>query len=140
MDLSKVYDCLTHDLSVAKREAYGLDKPNFNLVNGYLRFRRQRKQTGSLSSHWVNVTRSFSQRSILGPLLFNIFINDIFLPIEGSDICKFADNNTLLFGGDNLSIVLKSLIFLRYTFKKYILNSLTVNPEKFQFIILQKCL
>ena len=47
MDLSKAYDCLPHDLSIAKLEAYGLDKPSVNLVNGYLCFWKQRKNIGS---------------------------------------------------------------------------------------------
>ena len=42
IDFSKVYDCLPHDLLIAKLDAYGLDKPSLNLVNGYLRFRTQR--------------------------------------------------------------------------------------------------
>ena len=47
MDLSKAYDCLPHDFSIAKLEAYGLDLPSLNLVNGYLRFWKQRKKIGS---------------------------------------------------------------------------------------------
>ena len=109
MDLSKAYDCLPLDLLVAKLEAYGLDKPSLNLVNGYLRFRRQRKKIDSSYSDWANATRGFLQGSILGPLLFNIFINDIFIIIEKSDICKFTDDNTLFSCGDNLSVILKSL-------------------------------
>ena len=71
MDLSKAYNCLPHDLSIAKLEAYGLDKPSLNLVNGYLRFWKQREKIGSSYSDWANATR-----------LFDIFINDIFLFIE----------------------------------------------------------
>ena len=44
MDLSNAYDCLPHDLLIAKLEAYSLDKPSLNLVNDYLRFRKQRKK------------------------------------------------------------------------------------------------
>ena len=47
MDLSKAYECLPHDLLIAKLEVYGLDKPSLNLVNGYLRFRKQRKKIGT---------------------------------------------------------------------------------------------
>ena len=99
-DLSKAYDCLPHGLLIAKLEANGLDKPSLNLVNDCLRFRKQRKKFGSSYSDSANVTRGILQRSILGPLLFNFFINDIFLFIEKSDICKFADDNTLLSSGD----------------------------------------
>ena len=68
-----------------------------------------KEKIGSSYSDWANVTRGIPQRSILGPLLFNIFINDIFLFIEKSDICKFTDDNTLFSCGDNLSVILKSL-------------------------------
>ena len=44
MDLSKTCGCLPHDLLIAKIDAYGLDKPSFNLLNGYLRFQKQRKK------------------------------------------------------------------------------------------------
>ena len=109
MYLSKAYDCLPHDLLIAKLEAYGPDKPSLTLVNDYLRFRKYRKKIGSSYSDWANVIRGIPQRSILGPLLFDIFINDIFLFVKKSDICKFADDNTLLSCGDNFSVILKSL-------------------------------
>ena len=44
MDLSKAYDCLHHDLLIAKLDAYGLDKPSLNFINSYLRFRTQTKK------------------------------------------------------------------------------------------------
>ena len=47
MGLSKAYDCLPHDFLIVKLEAYGLDKASLNLVNHYLRFRKQRKKIGS---------------------------------------------------------------------------------------------
>ena len=57
MGFSKGYDCLPHNLLIAKLEAYGLDKPSFNLLNDYLRLRKQREKIGSLYSVWANVTR-----------------------------------------------------------------------------------
>ena len=57
MDLSKAYDCLPHDLLIAKLDVYGLDKPSLNFVNGYMGFRTARKKIGSSYSDWANVTR-----------------------------------------------------------------------------------
>ena len=77
IDLSKVYDCLHHDLLMVKVEAYGLDKPSLNLVNDYLRFRKQSRKIGSSYGDWVNVTMGIPHNSILG-LYFLIFLSIIF--------------------------------------------------------------
>ena len=109
MDLSKAYDCLPHDLMVAKLEAYGISKESLQLISDYLSYRKQRTKIGSAYSDWANVIRGIPQGSILGPLLFNIFINDIFLVVEKSDICNFADDNTSHFHGSNLPLILNNL-------------------------------
>ena len=79
------------------------------------------------------------QSSILGPLLFNIFLNDIFLVFEKSDIFNFADDNTLYSHGSNLPLILNNLEGdmrnLLYWFK---INSLKANPGRFRFMILGK--
>ena len=71
------------------------------MVNGYLRFRKQREKIGSSYKDWANVTRGILQRSIQRPLLANNLINDIFLFIEKPDICKCADDKKLFSCGDN---------------------------------------
>ena len=97
----------------------------------------KRKNTGSPYSDWPNAIRGIPQRFILGPQLFNNFIN-VFLFIEKSGICKFADDNILFSCGDNLSVVLKSL---EHNMKILLsLDSLIANPETFQFMSLQKFL
>ena len=72
----------------------------------------------------------------IGILQLNTFINDLFFVIEKSDICNFADDNTLSSRGENLKNVLENMEYdaskLLYCFK---INSMKVNPEKFQFMI-----
>ena len=79
MDLTKAYDCLRHDLSIAKLEAYGLHNGSLNFLLDYLTFRRQRTKVGSGYSKWSKIRRGIPQEPILGPILFNIFINVIFI-------------------------------------------------------------
>ena len=61
----------------------------------YLTFRKQRTKVCSAYSKWARIKQGIPQGSILGLNLFNIFINDIFMIIEQSAICNFADDNTL---------------------------------------------
>ena len=132
MDLSKAYDCLPHDLTVTKLEAYSIAKDILLSVSDYLSYSKQKTKIGSASSDLANVIRGIPHGSILGPLLFNIFIDDIFLVVEKSDICNFVDDNTLYSHGSNFPLILNNLEHdmtnLLYWFK---INSLKGNPGKF---------
>ena len=110
MDLSISYDCLPHDLLIAKLEASGLENDCLNLLLDYLSFRKQGTKVGSAYSKWSKIRRGTPQESILGPLLFYIFINDIFMIIQQSDICNLADDNTLYSCGERLTEINKNLV------------------------------
>ena len=69
MDLSKAYDCLPHDLIIAKFEAYGLSKSILSLLLDYLTSRKQRVKIGSSYSVWNEIKRDVPQGSILGPVI-----------------------------------------------------------------------
>ena len=102
MDLSKAYDCLPHDLLIAKLEAYGFGIDSLKLIHSYLTERKQRVKVGSSFSSWKTLSKGVPQGSVLGPLLFNVFIYDFFYAIEHSQVCNFADDNTIFACGETL--------------------------------------
>ena len=102
---------LPHDLVVAKFEAYGIDKNELNLIHNYLTNRKQRTKVSSSYSDSYDKVRDVPRGSILGPLFFNLFINDLFLFIERSNIWNFADDNTIHSCNINLETILKDLEF-----------------------------
>jgi len=94
MDLSKAFDCMNHELLLAKLNAYGLDKRSLMLINSYLTNRWQRVKVNTSFSKWTELLLGVPQGSVLGPLLFNIFLNDLIWFIEG-DVTNFADDTTI---------------------------------------------
>ena len=77
-DLSKAFDCLDHELLIAKLNAYGFSLPALRLVHDYLSTKKQRTKVNKTYNSWLEIVFGVSQGSILGPLLFSIFLADLF--------------------------------------------------------------
>ena len=109
MDLSKAFDTLPHDLMVLKLKQYQLDDKIVNLTKGYLSNRRQRVKLGNVHSTWQDITTGVPQGSILGPVPFNIFMNDLVYVIKLSNLSTYADDTQIFFADKDPLIVQETI-------------------------------
>ena len=95
LDFSKAFDLVSHLGLLLKLEAMGLDYKILNWIKSFLKNRKQRVVLGDSMSSWKDVLSGVPQGSVLGPLLFIIYIND--MPDVFKNFCKiFADDSKLL--------------------------------------------
>ena len=135
-DLSKAFDCLSHDLLIAKLEAYGFNENSLKYIYSYLKDRKQRTKIESSYSTWKELKCGVPQGSILGPLLFNIFINDIFYFINETRIANYADDNTVHAISDNIQNLLNILeTETNVILKWFKVNEMKPNGDKSHLIV-----
>ena len=137
MDLSKAYDCLPHDLLLAKLSAYDFDSSAITLIANYLSNRYQRVKIGSTFSSYLEILRGVPQGSILGPILFNLFINGLMFFIQETEVCNFADDTTIYSCSSNYEEATQKLSADTHLVLNWFrINSMVANPRKFQIMFL----
>ena len=109
-DLSKAFDCLNHELLIAKLEAYGFDHESLAFIYSYLSDRKQRTKVNNSFSSYSEITTGIPQGSIIGPLLFNIYINNIFYFVSESNLTNYADDNTPYAIDTNIDTLITKLV------------------------------
>lgn len=137
-DLSKAFDCVSHETLINKLEHYGVSKIALSLIQSYLSNRTQKVVINGAVSSGAPITIGVPQGSILGPLLFLIYIND--LPYFARNLCEtvlFADDTSLIFnvkrGLDNVDDVNSALskVLHWFTINNLLLNSAKTKCVKF---------
>ena len=131
MDISKAFDTLNHDLLIAKLEAYGFSANSLNYIQSYLRNRLQRTNVNNNFSLWKDIFAGAPQGSILGPLIFNIYINDMFLFPDNVCLSSYADDTTLYSTGENHNTNRNILNNFFLSLQKWFYgNYMVLNPGK----------
>ena len=135
-DLSKAFDCICHGLLVAKLHAYGVALLALKMIQDYLLNQKQRTKVGSFYSTWENIISGVAQGTILGPLLFKIFLCDLFL--EHKDCCftNYADATTPYVVANNTAEEIENLIIItQKLFTWFPSNQMKVNHDKCHLLL-----
>ena len=133
-DLSKAFGCIDHELLIAKLYVYGFNKNSLYFIG-----RNQRTKINSCYSAFAEFLFGVPQGSILGPLLFNIYICDLFIENSDTDIANYADDNTPYVCSSDLdSVIFKLQKNTERIFRWFYNNNLISNAEKSHLIVSTK--
>ncbi len=138
MDLLKAFDCVPYGLLIAKFKAYGLTNEACEFMSCYLSGRCQRVGSSNEKDSWETLTKDIPQGSGLGPIIFNIFMNDAFYFIQKCDFVNYADDDTLSKISSTMESLMKCLMhYSEVAINWFHNNFMEVNPSKLQFMLLK---
>ena len=136
IDLEKAFDTVNHSILLGKLEHYGIRGIANDWFKSYLTSREQRVKLNNVTSNYSNITCGVPQGSILGPLLFLLYINDMNKAVKHSIIHHFADDTNLLCKDKNPKMLkIKMNEDLKLIFQWLCANRLSLNVAKTEFII-----
>ena len=136
VDLEKAFDTVNHEILLSKLNHYGIRDNALSWVQSYLTNRKQFVSLNGSKSKNESISCGVPQGSILGPLLFIIYINDMHRAVLSSVVHHFADDTNLLFSSKNPKLITKLLNKdLKLLFEWLCANRLSLNVAKTEFIV-----
>ena len=136
MNLSKAFDCIPHYLLIAKLHSYGFNKKALTFLYSCLKRRKKSVKINGRESFFQIFLSGVPQGFILGPILFNLFINNLFLFIKDDKLANLAYDNTIYVGSKDWTEFLEKLRKECETAINWFkTNKMIVNPDKFQSMI-----
>ena len=109
MDLSKAFDTLYHDFLIAKLHACGFQHDALKLLHSYLSKQWHRTKVNTSFSSWEELIKVVPQESVLGQVLFNLYLNDLIYLPDFTEVCNFADDTTFHACNNDLNNLIKRL-------------------------------
>ena len=139
VDLQKAFDTVNHEILIDKLNYYGIRGTANTWFKSYLSNRKQFVSINGFNSDTMNITHGVPQGSVLGPLLFLLYINDLHISIKHSKVYHFADDTNLLHTNESLKKTKKYLnLDLRYLHNWLLANKISLNCSKTELIFFHK--
>lgn len=137
LDLRKAFDSMPHSTLIDKMESYGVRGSALNLIESYFSNRSQAVKIGNVKSSFMKVIRGIAQGSNIGPLLFNIYLNDFMnLKLKANKTVRFADDTIVIYEFEDAKEFTENVQHdMAIAVKYFEDNGMSLNVNKSNFII-----
>ena len=134
------HSSLPHSLLIAKLHTYGFYKTSTEFLKDYLSYRKLKIKINKTFSNWKNLLHGVPQGFILGPLIFNVFLCDLFLFKPNIDLISYADDKTLFaMGGRSEWEVINEIKGVAESLTLWFWNNcIKVSPDRFHLLLSDK--